>query len=773
MGDNFRSVSQQSLVSKSLQNPRGKRTRLENRLIVWVSALAVFCFIFLIIFIIQTVNNRKMTKEKKMLPCTTKRCIESAFTLLESMDRSVDPCKDFYQFACGNFPKNHPVSESDVYNDWDNEIDNSLSRKLKGLLEENSSSSEPMATRQAKIFYKACMDLDELEKLGLEPIMQVLDNTSLPRIPRTPGDDTIGGWDIATTLARIKRVLDLDVLLKLELDYSENNTYFKISPSTATPKLQTSWITEQEKVLELHNLNRDKRFVTYAETYMKETLRLMDSWGKAEDDVTKLDDYKLEDIISGITMFESNVREPFDMDDSTESRNVTLESLSYLLDEATYGSHHEKVINWVKFFDVLTAGIDDPVAKSDDLIIVTDLGYLKQLTQLLVNIRFEVTQAYIWWQVVQALAPHSSRAMRDIRSETLRNMFSIPMYNEHRWQTCLKYTRKMLRDAVSATMAARYDISDAVSKVSDMMVDVKEGFISLVRESDWLDDDTKKAVVDKAEDIATYCGYQDFVLNISQSDDYYASFDLQEKQHLLNILRIISYDMEFFLENGYDEFWDWRNSSWMYRDPLKVDATYFTEDNLIIINAGFIQFPNYGHDLQALNYGAIGTVLGHEMTHAFDNDGKRYWINGSKVSWWKEEAYREEEEREKCLVWQYSKFRLGNRPVNGTLTLGENMADNGGLRQAYRAYQNYKERHGPEPDLPGLEDFTHDQLFFLAYAHLWCVAEGTRYEDVLRDEHSPHKFRLRGSVSNFEEFSKAFKCSKNSPMSPCNRCVIW
>ncbi|PSN55113.1 hypothetical protein C0J52_01882 [Blattella germanica] len=176
-----------------------------------------------------------------------------------------------------------------------------------------------------------------------------------------------------------------------------------------------------------------------------------------------------------------------------------------------------------------------------------------------------------------------------------------------------------------------------------------------------------------------------------------------------------------------------------------------------VIPAGILQFPFYGRGLESLNYGSIGSILGHELTHGFDIEGKNYGKDGKRVSWWNTDMLKAYEDRAQCFIEQYDSFGSENYKVNGKQTLAENIADNGGIREAFKAYQKYKERHDPEPYLPGLESFTHEQLLFLAFANIWCLDEGPDYESVaVKDSHSPGRYRVLGSLSNSPEFTETW-----------------
>nr|AAL28251.1 GH14576p [Drosophila melanogaster] len=181
---------------------------------------------------------------------------------------------------------------------------------------------------------------------------------------------------------------------------------------------------------------------------------------------------------------------------------------------------------------------------------------------------------------------------------------------------------------------------------------------------------------------------------------------------------------------------------------------------------------------RALNYGSIGTILGHELTHGFDDSGRRFDRAGNMVEWWSNRTIDEYVNRTECFVEQYSRYHLADidEYIDGELTLGENIADNGGMREAFYAYRLYVKEVGRERSkLPGLEHYSHEQLFFISFGNLWCetyTPAASRY--ALTDSHCPGQMRLRGVLSNSEEFARTFKCARGTPMNPDQpKCRIW
>jgi endothelin-converting enzyme/putative endopeptidase len=209
--------------------------------------------------------------------------------------------------------------------------------------------------------------------------------------------------------------------------------------------------------------------------------------------------------------------------------------------------------------------------------------------------------------------------------------------------------------------------------------------------------------------------------------------------------------------------------------PSLVNAYYNAGTNEIAFPAGILQPPFFDAKAPAaMNYGAMGMVIGHEITHGFDDEGRHYDKTGRMIDWWAPEVATRFEERAKCVGDLYSTYEiLPGVKVNGELTMGENLADIGGMKGAWRAYGAWKAEHGePVPSVPGLTD---DQLFFVSFAQGWCTKRTPEYDRMLAtaDPHSPPKFRVIGTVSNTPAFAEAFKCAPGTPMHPQNACEVW
>ncbi|XP_046981477.1 neprilysin-1-like [Schistocerca americana] len=312
-------------------------------------------------------------------------------------------------------------------------------------------------------------------------------------------------------------------------------------------------------------------------------------------------------------------------------------------------------------------------------------------------------------------------------------------------------------------------------KVEEMIEDIQKAFETLVTLSDWLDQTTKEATITKVRAMSRLVAFPDWLANRTTFEEYYQELEIQVGEHLenmLGILRLQVYSMLSTLRTTNNNVSaDWAS------DPTTVNAYHTFQSNAITIPAAILDFPFYDLGVEALNYGAIGSILAHEVTHGFDDTGRQYDPRGELVPWWTNRTVEAYSNRTQCYINQYSAYEVPevNKKVDGEQTLDENIADNGGLLEAFVAYQLYLIRNRNEDGvLPGFQNFTHNQMFFIGYGNMWCTASTPRgLKWALEDEHAPNHVRVQGTLSNLPNFAEAFSCPNGSRMNPNNRCKLW
>ncbi|KAI0221726.1 Neprilysin-4 [Lamellibrachia satsuma] len=307
-----------------------------------------------------------------------------------------------------------------------------------------------------------------------------------------------------------------------------------------------------------------------------------------------------------------------------------------------------------------------------------------------------------------------------------------------------------------------------------MITDLREAFTTMLTEVTWMDESTRDLAISKANAISEKIGYPENIMSDEYLDLKYKQLVPQEKTYYENVVNIWNVGVKNNL-NKVNERVD--KEEWN-TGPATVNAYYSPSKNVIVFPAGILQPPFYSRNFpKSVNFGGIGVVIGHEITHGFDDQGRQFDLNGNLKQWWPNDVIKKFNQRAQCIVDQYSSYTVPQVGinVNGKLTQGENIADNGGLKESFLAYRNWVSRQGREEDvLPGL-NLDNNQLFFLSFAQLWCgTKRPEKYMEQLKsDPHSPGRFRVIGSVSNSKDFAHAYKCPAGSKMNPVKKCDVW
>lgn len=306
------------------------------------------------------------------------------------------------------------------------------------------------------------------------------------------------------------------------------------------------------------------------------------------------------------------------------------------------------------------------------------------------------------------------------------------------------------------------------------MSDIKDEFVRKLKATEWMDDETTNKAIEKVHNIVQKIGYPTRSPDITDPDSlasYYKTVNISSKTYFANAVSIVSFAVaEEWSSLGKPVDRD----RWDMTVPT-VNAYYNPPGNEIVFPAGIMQFPVFDVDVPAyVSYGAFGSVAGHELSHAFDSTGRHYDQNGNYTDWWSEGTVEAFEKRAECFVDQYSNFTIpgpDDKPlhVNGRLTLGENIADAGGLSASFQAWKR-RSAEVPNAHLPGLDYFTQSQLFFVSYSNWWCgkSRHDTAINRIYTDPHAPKWARILGTMANSREFRESFQCEKKKPT-----CELW
>jgi putative endopeptidase len=389
-------------------------------------------------------------------------------------------------------------------------------------------------------------------------------------------------------------------------------------------------------------------------------------------------------------------------------------------------------------------------------------GFFTQLNRLLAATRTADLRTYLRWHVLNA----SARALGARFVDEDFRFTAILTGTERllpRWKRCVSATDQTLGEALAKPFVRRtFSLADR-SRAQAMIEAIERGFEADLAGLPWMDAETRARGLEKAAEIANKIGFPDRWRD-------YGALEIDRSSYLANLMRGAIFESRRQLDKIGRPV---DRTEWLITPPT-VNAYYNASLNEIVFPAGILQPPFFVPAApDAVNYGAIGMVMGHELTHGFDDQGRKFDGRGNLREWWTPEVADAFSRRAACLVRQFDGYiATGDQHVNGKLTLGENIADQGGLKLAYAAYRGTR----PSPvHVPRSDGFTVDQQFFLSFAQAWCTKRRPDLERLLAnvDPHSPPRTRVDAAVANLEDFAAAFSCPTGSPMAPRSRCTVW
>uniref|UniRef100_A0A672U093 Phosphate regulating endopeptidase X-linked n=1 Tax=Strigops habroptila TaxID=2489341 RepID=A0A672U093_STRHB len=655
--------------------------------------------------------------QPKQQYCLTSECIEAAAGILSKINQSVDPCENFYRFACDGWIYNHPIPEDmsnyGVY-PW---LRHNVDLKLKALLEKPiSKRRDSEAVQKAKILYASCMNENKIEKADMKPLLSILRHSPFrwPVLESNIGPE--GLWSE-------RRFSLVQALATLRGQYS-NSVFIRL------------YVAADDKISNRYILKLDQASLSLAsrEDYLENT--------------TEAKSECLYSIMIDVIL----------------NATITLDGFDWL-------GYIKKVIDTRLYPELKDIGPSENV-------IVRVPQYFKDLFRILENERKKTLANYLVWRMVYSRLFNLSRRFQYRWLEFARVIHGTTTLLPQ-WDKCVDLVENALPYVVGKMFVNAHFQEDKKEMMEELTEGIRWAFIDMLeKENDWMDSETKKKAYEKAKAVMAKVGYPQFIMNDTYINEDIKTLKFTESDYFGNVLQTRKYAAQS------DFYWlrkEVPKTEW-FTSPTTVNAFYSASTNQIRFPAGELQKPFFwGTEYpRSLSYGAIGVIVGHEFTHGFDNNGRKYDKNGNLDPWWTTDSEEKFKEKTKCMINQYSNYywKRAGLHVKGKRTLAENIADNGGLREAFRAYRRWiTEKRGgeEEPLLPGL-DFTHNQLFFLSYAHVRCNSfrpESAR-EQIYVGAHSPPQFRVIGAMSNFEEFRKAFNCPTNMTMNRgAESCRLW
>jgi putative endopeptidase len=639
-----------------------------------------------------------------------------------SMDRSVDPCVDFFEYSCGGWIKNNPIPPDQTsWETYSKMQDENLGR-LRGILEA-SAAPDPnrnAATQKIGDYYSSCTDEKAIEVKGIEPL-----KPELEQIAKIKSKAEIAG--VAAT------VIDDNVLFR----FNSNQDFKDATQVIAYADQGGLGLPDRD-----YYLKEDAKSVELRKAYVAHVQKMFELLGE-QPEVSAAEAHtvmRIETALAKGLMTRVERREPKNLDHKMTSGELQKISPEF---------------QWQVYF----TKVGLPALPSLN---VASPGFFKVMNEELEKESLADWKTYLRWHLVHADAPFLSAAFLNenfaFYGKTLRGQQLL----QPRWKRCTEYVDDDLGEALGQVYVEKYFSPDAKQQALKMVKEIEATMEQDINSLPWMSSATKQQALVKLHAMANKIGYPDKWRD-------YSKLEIVRGDELGNVERSRRFEFNRQLAKIGKPL---DRGEWGMTPPT-VNAYYDPQMNDINFPAGVLQPPAFDPASDAApNYGDTGGTIGHELTHGFDDEGRQFDAQGNLRDWWTAEDGEKFVKRASCISDQYSTYTIvDDVKINGKLTLGEDVADLGGLILAYMAWKEDTRGQNLQP----LDDLTPEQRFFVGYGQSWCgeTRDETKRLRATVDPHSPEKYRTNGVVSNMPEFQEAFHCKAGSPMVNENRCRVW
>jgi endothelin-converting enzyme/putative endopeptidase len=652
---------------------------------------------------------------------------------LSFIDKTADPCVDFVQYACGNFSKLHPIpadraayGSGSLLNDYNVYI-------LHTMLEKAAAGGAGRTPNEQKIgdYYAACMDSAAMDARGLKALQPELDRIA-----------ALNGKDELPALLAHYQLIGVGAFL----NFGQQQDFKDARKQIAVVDQGGLGLPERDYYLRTGEADEKVR-----QQYVEHIAKMLTLAGE-KDAVAQADARKI------LALETALAKASLDITSQRDPKKV------YHLMPVSDLEKLAPNFAWATF-------LKDTGAPPVTEINVTYPEFFQAWNTLLASTDLATIKTYLRWQLLASTPGLDLPSAIDAEDFNFNNhILAGSPRQEPRWKRCVAATDSALGEALGQVYVTTEFPPASKAATLQMVHDIEAAMDSEIDHLDWMSAETKVRAKEKLKSVANKIGYPDkwrdySKLEVKRTDalgNYDRAVEFENHRQLAKIGQPVDHG-EFGMS------------------PPTVDAYYNPSMNDINFPAGILQPPFYDASApDPVNYGHVGAIVGHELTHGFDDEGRQFDGSGNLADWWTADDGKKFDAMTDCEVKEYSSFKAdakakdGGVPINGKLTLGENTADNGGLRLAYLAFLADAKRK--TIDLAAKQDgYTPTQQFFLAFGQDWCGATRPERErlQVQTDPHSPRQFRVNGVVQNMPEFGAAFGCKVGQPMMPVGACRVW
>ncbi|CAO1337117.1 unnamed protein product [Diamesa serratosioi] len=614
--------------------------------------------------------------------CSSISCVHASASILERLDLDIDPCDDFYGYACGNFAEEIHTPDEKSTVDTLTLMNDKLNEYLLTVLTKPILDSERKTHKLSKIMFKSCENVEKINNRGKSPLLDILENIQgLPMLNGNKWNES--EWDWEQSLLNLRQ----------KISKQTNNIFENQKNNDAKSEI---------KVTHFIYFNKNKFFIR------SKKFKKVPGFLKVHKKIFWLE----------------------------------LLSPSYLA--------NNRVIN-----ETLGDGF-----------IQSYYDFINQTSK-------RVLANYVGWRLIQTSLDFTDKTIRGAVLTFQKSALGKEDLDQ-RWKFCANLVTNEAAVATGSLYVDEYFTEDDKKSAVKLVDNLLKEYIATIESSDWMDDQTKEAAKNTTVTMKRYIGYND-KLRTEEANEYYNDLFEHPEENFLEMglaFKIFETDREFKRIN------EKKGADWTkYSRPATINAFYNSRDNSIQFPAAILQSPNFDKDRpNVMNFGAIGSIIGHEITHAFDN-------LAVKKQGWSKESTDDYERKVNCVIDQYNNYHVAevedafgiNFTIDGNFTIKENIADCGGIKLAYNAYKKSLQESSSQSLPIGLNELTNDQIFWVSFAQTFCSVERPARMKNKRetDVHALDRFRVIGPTSNMKMFATDFNCPVGSPMNPAKRCAVF